>query len=170
MIDSVYSLPDSQDINIVNADVSFIQLQNSSRITTRKKLRKQQHLDMSVISKSSNCENMQSNDEIFHYVPSNEDSNIHQQSDMNNFEYSDNASRQIQKSVFLKPGKSWIRSLSILSNINDETNINQLSLGKGRKWRNSVRDLLDMQKQGKFISNKFTMLVKKRQFFNYCSK
>ncbi|XP_026830543.1 uncharacterized protein LOC105286357 isoform X3 [Ooceraea biroi] len=84
-----------------------------------------------------------SSNQPFHQVESKFDTTVERYSDSINA-----INRQIEKSIFLKPGKSWTRSLSILNNINDECNLDKLSLGKGRKWRNSVRDLLDMQKQG----------------------
>ncbi|XP_072744567.1 uncharacterized protein Haspin [Anoplolepis gracilipes] len=62
------------------------------------------------------------------------------------------ANKQIEKSVFLKPGKFWARSLSILNHINDGSNLDKLSLGKGKRWRHSVKDILEMQKQGIFQS------------------
>ncbi|KAG7197141.1 hypothetical protein KM043_007227 [Ampulex compressa] len=52
------------------------------------------------------------------------------------------------KSLFLKPGKSWARSLSILNNIQSDSDLDMLSKGKGKKWRFSVKNILDMQKQG----------------------
>lgn len=56
---------------------------------------------------------------------------------------------EIKKSIYLKPGKSWARSLSILNNIQNISGLDKLSIGKGKKWRNSVQDVLNMQKQGK---------------------
>ncbi|XP_029178713.1 uncharacterized protein LOC114946414 [Nylanderia fulva] len=64
----------------------------------------------------------------------------------------DDANKQVEKHVFLKPGKHWARSLSILNHINDGSDLNKLSCGKGKRWRHSVRDILDMQKQGIFQS------------------
>lgn len=52
------------------------------------------------------------------------------------------------KIVFLKPGKSWARSLSILNLINNNDDFETLSIGKGKKWRQSVKSILDMQSQG----------------------
>ncbi|KAK0166725.1 hypothetical protein PV327_004214 [Microctonus hyperodae] len=49
------------------------------------------------------------------------------------------------KIVFLKPGKLWARSLSILNHINNNNDIDTLSIGKGKKWRQSVKNILDMQ-------------------------
>ncbi|KZC03891.1 Putative serine/threonine-protein kinase haspin like protein [Dufourea novaeangliae] len=61
-------------------------------------------------------------------------------------------SMKIEKPIYLKPGKSWARSLSILSNIQNEFNLDKLSIGKGKQWRHSVVDILNMQKQGIFQS------------------
>ncbi|XP_046744145.1 serine-rich adhesin for platelets isoform X2 [Diprion similis] len=52
-----------------------------------------------------------------------------------------------RQSVFLKPGKEWTRSLSILNSIQDKSDLDILSTGKGKKWRNSVQAILDMQQQ-----------------------
>ncbi|XP_076766925.1 haspin [Xylocopa sonorina] len=59
-----------------------------------------------------------------------------------------NAVVAVEKPVYLKPGKSWSRSLTILNSIQNELNLDKLSVGKGKKWRHSVQDILNMQKQG----------------------
>ncbi|XP_008559839.1 uncharacterized protein LOC103580019 [Microplitis demolitor] len=52
------------------------------------------------------------------------------------------------KVLYLKPGKSWARSLSILNNIRKEEDLDSMSTGnKGKKWRQSVRNVLSMQRQ-----------------------
>lgn len=161
-------LDESQNnINIVNARVLLTRLQDPIRIGRRMQYPKW-HLTMSNISNSLNNEVIQSNNEISDYVATDKDfSNVQS---VNNSEYSknilnspldsasfncttqyNNTNKQIEKSVFLKPGKYWARSLSILSNINDESNLDKLSIGKGKKWRRSVRDILDMQKRGNFL-------------------
>ncbi|XP_076646653.1 haspin isoform X2 [Halictus rubicundus] len=63
-----------------------------------------------------------------------------------------NISEKIEKPIYLKPGKSWTRSLSILNNIQNESNLDKLSIGKGKKWRQSVIDILNMQTEGVFHS------------------
>jgi len=171
MIANKNNSPDNQDdSNIVNIDNILTQLQDSTRITARRI--RYSNLNMQNID--SNHENMQSNNKIFHCIANNEDPNFQEELGVSKLEclkdtsvntpfyqfesfdlsqrYSDN--KQIEKYLFLKPGKSWTRSLSILNNINDGCNLDKLSIGKGRKWRNSVKDLLDMQKQGNFILNK----------------
>lgn len=72
----------------------------------------------------------------------------------------DDANKRVEKSVFLKPGKYWARSLSILNRINDGSNLDKLSLGKGKRWRHSVRDILDMQKQGNFTSRVNFLIIR----------
>ncbi|XP_043256120.1 uncharacterized protein LOC122399483 [Colletes gigas] len=57
-------------------------------------------------------------------------------------------SMKVEKPIYLKPGKSWARSLSILNNIQNESNLDRLSIGKGKKWRDIVIDVLNMQNQG----------------------
>ncbi|XP_044579006.1 uncharacterized protein LOC123261476 [Cotesia glomerata] len=50
--------------------------------------------------------------------------------------------------LYLKPGKSWARSLSILNNIRKEEDLDLMPIGnKGKKWRQSVRNVLSMQRQ-----------------------
>lgn len=160
-------LDESQDNINIDARVLLTRLQDPIRIGKRMQYPKW-HLNMSNISNSLNNEVIQSNNEISHYIATDKDfSNIQS---VNNSEYSknvlnspldstsfnctiqyNNTNKQIEKSVFLKPGKYWARSLSILSNINDESDLDKLSLGKGKKWRRSVRDILDMQKRGNFL-------------------
>ncbi|XP_014601992.1 PREDICTED: uncharacterized protein LOC106785783 [Polistes canadensis] len=57
-----------------------------------------------------------------------------------------------EKSIFLKPGKSWARSLSILCNFQNGLNLNRISIEKGKKWRDSVKDILDMQEKDFYSS------------------
>ena len=52
------------------------------------------------------------------------------------------------KIFYLKPGKSWSRSLSILSHISNDDDLDVLGVGKGRKWRESVQNILEMQPKG----------------------
>ena len=53
-----------------------------------------------------------------------------------------------EQHLFLKPGKSWARSLSILNNIHSRNDVDRFSSGKGKKWRHSVLNILDMQNKG----------------------
>ncbi|XP_012288474.1 uncharacterized protein LOC105704105 isoform X2 [Orussus abietinus] len=52
------------------------------------------------------------------------------------------------KLLFLAPGKSWARSLSILNRVHNKDDIEAQSRGKGKKWRESVLSILEMQRQG----------------------
>ncbi|XP_017883938.1 uncharacterized protein LOC108627272 [Ceratina calcarata] len=56
------------------------------------------------------------------------------------------------KSIYLKPGKSWARSITILNNVRNGSDLEKLSIGKGKKWRRSVQDILNMQKRGSIHS------------------
>lgn len=165
---SKHSLLDKSQGNTVDARMLLTRLQDPIRIGRRIRYPKW-HLSMSNISNSLNNEAIQSNNEIFRYVTTDKVSNI--QSTAYNSEHSKNIinssldhpsfnnttqlyndiNKQVEKSVFLKPGKYWARSLSILNNINDRSNLDKLSVGKGKKWRHSVKDILDMQKRGNFL-------------------
>lgn len=160
-------LNENQDnINIIDTRVLLTRLQDSVRVGRRIQYPKW-HLDMSNISNILNNETTQSNNEISRIATDKDFLNVQS---VYNFEYSKNvinssldhsesfngttqynsSNQQIEKSIFLKPGKYWARSLSILSNINDGSDLDKLSIGKGKKWRHSVRDILDMQKRGNF--------------------
>lgn len=168
-VNSKYSVLGKCQNNInVDASVLLTRLQDPIRIGRRMQYPKW-HLSMSNISNSLNNEATQSNNEISHCVVTEKDFS-HIQSAYNSeqskntinssLDHSDSfngttqyssTNKQIEKSVFLKPGKCWARSLSILSNINDKSNLDKLSIGKGKKWRRSVRDILDMQKRGNYM-------------------
>ncbi|XP_011862312.1 PREDICTED: uncharacterized protein LOC105558953 [Vollenhovia emeryi] len=163
--DSVLS-GENRDNNIDDACVLLTRLQDPIRIGRRMQYPK---WHMSNISYSSNDEATQSNNEISRIAT---DKNISNVQSAYNSEHSKNAinsfldhstlfksttrynsiNKQMDKSVILKPGKYWARTLSILNNINDESDLDKLSVGKGKKWRHSVRDVLEMQKQGIFQS------------------
>lgn len=69
---------------------------------------------------------------------------INQSVKSNNSVISDTFAEEVPKNVFLKPGKQWFRSLSILR----RTNIHSIHLNnsnKGRKWRDSVCAIFDQQ-------------------------
>jgi len=165
------SLDENQDNINIDARVLLTRLQDPIRIGRRMQYPKW-HLSMSNISISEiNNETTQSNNEIFHNNATTDKDFFNAQLAYNS-EHSKNVlnmSRdhfesfnsntiqlyndigEMEKPVFLKSGKYWARSLSILNNINDESNLDKLSIGKGKKWRCSVRDILDMQKQGNFL-------------------
>jgi len=144
------------------------------------------HLNISNISDNLNNEAIQSNNEVVTI-----DKDLSNVQSAHNSEHSKNANlscnhfesfmtqpcndtnEQMNQSVFLKPGKYWTRSLSILNNINDESNLDKLSIGKGKKWRQSVRNILDMQKQGIFYVIIFLFLISLHQLihlFGLCIK
>lgn len=163
------------DTNAVNVRVLLTQLQDPIRVTERRMQYPKWHLSVSNSFESSNSRVT---------IPINTVADRHSNvpSRTNNFQHSKNAvnssldyfelfndvaqryindtNMRVEKSVFLKPGKSWTRSLSILNNINAGSNLDELSVGKGKKWRHSVRDILDMQKQGNssfiFFINSFS--------------
>lgn len=163
-----YILSENQDnINIVDARVLLTRLQDPIRIGRRTQYPKW-HFNMSNICNSLNNEVTELNNEISHSVATAE--NFSNVQSVNNSEHSKNlinspldselfdcttqynsTNKQIEKSVFLKPGKCWARSLSILNNVNDESDLDKLSIGKGKKWRQSAKDILDMQKRGNFL-------------------
>ncbi|KYN31245.1 Putative serine/threonine-protein kinase haspin like protein [Trachymyrmex septentrionalis] len=161
-----HSLFDKSQDNInMNARVLLTRLHDPIRIGRRMQYPKW-HLSMSNISDSVNNEAVQSNNEV-HYGTIDKDlSNVqsaHNSEHSKNVNLSRNhfksltqpysdTNEQMNQSVFLKPGKYWARSLSILNNVNDESNLDKLSIGKGKKWRHSVKNVLDMQKQGIFQS------------------
>lgn len=157
---------DTLSINIIDNYALFTKLQNTTKITKRIQYSRW-HPSVSSTSKSLNRSTL-SNNEVLHYIAADDCSNI--PSITNNLDHSKNAINSsldyfkshddatqrhsnetnipARRSVFLKPGKCWARSLSILSNMNPESDLDKLCTGKGRKWRHSVRDILDMQKQG----------------------
>lgn len=154
----------------VNNTALLARLQDSIRITGRRIRYLKWNLSVqSNISESSNDETAESNSKVFHCDAIDESRSI--KSEVQNFERFkdevkksldhvellvdstksyDDTNKRVEKSVFLKPGKCWARSLSILNHINDGSNLDKLSCGKGKRWRHSVRDILDMQKQGNF--------------------
>lgn len=157
-----------EDQNNINNSALLARLQDSIRITERRMRYVKWSLSIqSNIWEKSTEEAAESNSKIFHCEAMDETCNT--KSEMNNFEHSKNAvkksldhvelldystqlcddtNKQVEKPVFLKPGKHWARSLSILNRINDGSDLRKLSCGKGKRWRHSVRDILDMQKQG----------------------
>ncbi|XP_012059508.1 PREDICTED: uncharacterized protein LOC105622705 [Atta cephalotes] len=155
---------ESQDKINMDARILLTRLHDPIRIGRRMQYPKW-HLNISNISDSLNNETIQSNNEVVTI-----DKDLSNVQSAHNSEHSKNANlscnhfesfmtqpcndtnEQMNQSVFLKPGKYWTRSLSILNNINDESNLDKLSIGKGKKWRQSVRNILDMQKQGIFQS------------------
>lgn len=159
---------DESSVSAVDVHMLLSKLQDPIRITKRVRYSKW-HPSILSISKSLNdC--TQSNNELLHYAAANDSSNV--PSIENNSEcpkdainssadypkllddvmqqqHSNDTNTQVQRSVFLKPGKCWARSLSILNNVKPGSDLNKLCTGKGKKWRQSVQNILDMQKAGK---------------------
>ncbi|XP_067214071.1 uncharacterized protein Haspin isoform X2 [Linepithema humile] len=170
--DSKHNFLDKNQDNTIDASIILTQLQDPVRITARRAQYPKWCLSISHISESLSNENTQSDYKVFHNVASDEASNARlivnnlerftnagnllsnrfESHNSSIYKYSDDTDKKVERSVFLKPGKCWTRSLSILNNINDELNLEKLSVGKGKKWRQSVREILDMQKQGIFQS------------------
>lgn len=138
--------------NTSSCHVVLKQLQDPFRITRRKKYSK---WDLELIAIAKDCNNsikvkeksMNSRKEIKNRQISQKKS-----STLENIieESNNNKCIEIKKPIYLKPGKSWARSLSILNNIQTEFNLEKLSVGKGKRWRDSVQDILNMQTQGNY--------------------
>lgn len=81
-------------------------------------------------------------------------------------------SRQ-SKPIFLKPGKSWARSLSIINHFQNNQNLEELAVGRGQNWRKSVQTILNMQSEGiilfskKYNSNMIEIFVHKLILLNF---
>ncbi|XP_043583360.1 uncharacterized protein LOC122568084 isoform X2 [Bombus pyrosoma] len=128
------------------------QLQDSIRVTKRKKYTK---WDLDLVSIAEDCDtSTELKKKQIHLEKTNtEREMILSQKELSVLENiteecTNNAHRVVGKPVYLKPGKSWTRSLSILHNLQTEFNLDKLSVGKGKKWRYSVQDILNMQTQG----------------------
>lgn len=138
--------------NTSSCHVVLKQLQDPFRITRRKKYSK---WDLELIAIAEDCNNstkvkeksMNSRKEI-----KNRQISQKRSSTLENIieESNNNKCIEIKKPIYLKPGKSWARSLSILNNIQTEFNLEKLSIGKGKRWRDSVQDILNMQTQGNY--------------------
>lgn len=61
--------------------------------------------------------------------------------------------------IFLKPGKSWARSLSIINHFHTGQNLDQLAVGRGKSWRHSVQTVLNMQSEGIFYTVFSSMMI-----------
>lgn len=144
-----YSSIDSEN-NISSCHVVLKQLQDPFRITRRKKYSK---WDLELIAEDSN-NSIKLKEKSMHSKKEIKDKQILQKRSSileNVIEKSNNNNCiEIKKPIYLKPGKSWARSLSILNNIQTEFNLEKLSVGKGKKWRDSVQDILNMQTQGNY--------------------
>ncbi|KAK1128327.1 hypothetical protein K0M31_002795 [Melipona bicolor] len=126
--------------------VSLEKLQNPIRVSKRKKYNKWD-LEMTI---AEDCSNIKKKKERHSEKINNDRQTILQQKELSVLEniIEQSTNHAIEKPVYLKPGKSWLRSLSILNNVQTKSNLDKLSIGKGKKWRHSVQDVLNMQKQG----------------------
>ncbi|CAK9825332.1 Serine/threonine-protein kinase haspin homolog [Anthophora retusa] len=124
-------------------------LKDTIKVTKRRKYSK---WDFDLLTISENCSNSTEVKEkqIFSETANENKQTIMPEKEMSleNIMEESIINTSIQKPVYLKPGKSWARSLSILNNVQNEYNLDKLSIGKGKKWRHSVQDILNMQKQG----------------------
>ncbi|XP_076181346.1 haspin isoform X2 [Ptiloglossa arizonensis] len=139
--------------NAIQPCVVLKQLLDPIRITRRRKQYRKWELDLADISENSN-NNIQFNENKIYpkRISENKKPKLSKktlQSSKNIVEtFTSDASGKIEKPIYLKPGKSWARSLSILNNIRRESNLDRLSIGKGKKWKDIVMDVLNMQNQG----------------------
>lgn len=143
------------------------QLQNSIRVTKRKKYTKWD-LDLVSIAEDSDNSTELKKKQIHLEKTNTKRETILSRKELSVLENiteecTNNAHRVVGEPVYLKPGKSWTRSLSILHNLQTEINLDKLSVGKGKKWRYSVQDILNMQTQGNYA------MSKKNIFYTFCN-
>ncbi|KAK9303159.1 hypothetical protein QLX08_005104 [Tetragonisca angustula] len=127
--------------------VSLEKLQDPIRVSKRKKYTK---WDLDLMTIAEDCNNIKKKKGRHSEKTKNDRQTILQQKKLSVLEniIEQSINNAMEKPVYLKPGKSWIRSLSILNNVQTESNLDKLSIGKGKRWRHSVQDVLNMQKQG----------------------
>ncbi|OAD62606.1 Putative serine/threonine-protein kinase haspin like protein [Eufriesea mexicana] len=137
--------------NILQSYVVLEQLQDPVRVTKRKKYTK---WDLDLVAIAENCnDNMEQRENQVRFKKANNGRQMLSQKKLSVLENimeesTNNGCINIKNPIYLKPGKSWARSLSILNNVHTEFNLDELSVGKGKKWRHSVQDILNMQTQG----------------------
>lgn len=150
---------DDENCNATELCTVLKQLQDPFRVTKRRKRYCMWELDLASISEANDVGNQSRKDQT-HSKRARESRRIKLprnalQSLENITEMSINDTFvKIEKPIYLKPGKCWARSLSILNSIRNEFNLDELSIGKGKNWRYSVQDVLNMQKQGNYAINK----------------
>ena len=129
------------------------QLQDPFRVTKRRKRYCKWELDLASISEGNDVDNQSKKDQTHSKrlresrrtkLPKNALQSLENITEMS----INDTFVKIEKPIYLKPGKCWARSLSILNSIQNEFNLDELSIGKGKNWRYSVQDVLNMQKQG----------------------
>ncbi|XP_043502395.1 uncharacterized protein PF11_0213 [Polistes fuscatus] len=145
----------------------FTQLKNSVQITERRQRHERKkkynlsniYENESNINRYSQCEmktvlseKSQSNEKLNEDILSENTIKNSANTSVNIITCRDERNSLINKEIFLKPGKSWARSLSILYNFQNGLNLNRISIEKGKKWRDSVKDILDMQKKDFYSS------------------
>nr|XP_050861834.1 uncharacterized protein LOC127069144 isoform X1 [Vespula vulgaris]XP_050861835.1 uncharacterized protein LOC127069144 isoform X1 [Vespula vulgaris]XP_050861836.1 uncharacterized protein LOC127069144 isoform X1 [Vespula vulgaris]XP_050861837.1 uncharacterized protein LOC127069144 isoform X1 [Vespula vulgaris]XP_050861838.1 uncharacterized protein LOC127069144 isoform X1 [Vespula vulgaris] len=148
----------------------FTRLKNSVKVTEREQDRKNNFYLSNIYENENNiiqystCEMSQYDDKVNEYILSQNPTKnltdtsvniITTHSDEPNSLINNEIASLSGKFIFLKPGKSWTRSLSILHNFQNGLNLNKTSIEKGKRWRHSVKDILDMQKKDECDTNQF---------------
>ncbi|XP_054004826.1 uncharacterized protein LOC128890400 isoform X1 [Hylaeus anthracinus] len=143
---------DDSRCNAMEPYVVLNRLEDPIRITKKRKRYRKWELDMDDISEDgSNSMQLKENQISLKRTSEIKKSKLSKrtlESTENIETYIHTIPVKIQKPIYLKPGKSWARSLSILNNIQNESNLDRLSVGKGKKWKDIVLDVLNMQNQG----------------------
>lgn len=164
----MYICLNQSDVNKTNVLVN--RLQNSKQITKRKRQDRKKKMDLSYIHENENEDETEGENDFARYPISEMSCRnlkvINDRSNQNLIKNLANTSMDTvmcydeqkswsnrdtsfipEKFIYLKPGKCWTRSLSILHNFPNGLNLNEMSVKKGKKWRHSVQDILDMQKK-----------------------
>ncbi|XP_046833565.1 uncharacterized protein LOC124430680 isoform X2 [Vespa crabro] len=151
----------------------FTRLKHSVKVTERKQPDRKRNFYLSNICENENdimqystCEMSQYNEKVNEHILNQDPTknvtdtsvNIITQCDEPNLLINEQMPSLSGKFIFLKPGKSWTRSLSILHNFQNGLNLNRTSTEKGKRWRHSVKDILDMQKKDECDTNQFINL------------
>ncbi|KAL2729507.1 serine/threonine-protein kinase Haspin ALK2 isoform X2 [Vespula squamosa] len=151
----------------------FTRLKNSVKVTERRQQDRESNFYLSNIYENENnitqystCEISQCNEKMNEYILSQNPTKNLTDTSVNIITHCNEPNSLINKKIpslsgkfiFLKPGKSWTRSLSILHNFQNGLNLNKTSIEKGKRWRHSVKDILDMQKKDEYDTNQFINL------------
>ncbi|XP_047363350.1 uncharacterized protein LOC124954438 isoform X3 [Vespa velutina] len=168
------SMDENQSQFNMNETINFFtRLKHSVKVTERKQPDRKRNFYLSNICENENditqystCEMSQYNKKVNDYIlnqdptknVTNTSVNIITQCDEPNLLITEQIPSLSGKFIFLKPGKSWTRSLSILHNFQNGLNLNRTSTEKGKRWRHSVKDILDMQKKDECDTNQFINL------------
>lgn len=141
----------TSEINVRESIVSLNRLKDPIRVTHQRKRYKNWGLQLTAITENESRRCSENEAEICPLVEKVEVDPIleHTVCVTNNASLNNGKDEEVpEQHLFLKPGKSWARSLSILNNIHSRDDMDRLSVGKGKKWRNSVISILDMQSKG----------------------